>query len=370
MKIIVGAGGKTQDGWRATEQSELDLLHEVDFVRMLNGALGFEAILVEHCVEHLTIDEIPVALANCFKYLSPNGRLRIAVPDGLHPNPDYIEHVSPPNDGHKILLNYRLLSRLMRQAGFEVNLLEWWNEDGGFRANPWYSMDGDIERCLTNDPRNDDGWPHYTSLILDGIKVTDKTRPHLDKAFEFISNTDINGLSGFNRKKAYAFYELARLTPAGGVIIEIGCYLGMGTVPLWYGARDGHRCTVYAVDPYVEFFGWIGERYGPEDQKVWESNMAKEKVHPKLVKGYSHELSQVWKEPVSLAIFDIPTRNTYLEAARDWEKHVVVGGLIGLRDIDDYSMGTEEAIEYLLGTGRWGNRKYWEAFITSMERIA
>ena len=48
MKLIVGAGEKVQEGWISTEQGQLDLLHPEDFECLLNGLIGFEAILAEH----------------------------------------------------------------------------------------------------------------------------------------------------------------------------------------------------------------------------------------------------------------------------------------------------------------------------------
>jgi len=44
--------------------------------------------------------------------------LRVAVPDGFHPNPGYIERVKPGGTGpgagdHKILYTYRTLSAIL-----------------------------------------------------------------------------------------------------------------------------------------------------------------------------------------------------------------------------------------------------------------
>jgi predicted SAM-dependent methyltransferase len=374
MKIIIGAGGRTQDGWISTEQGQLDVLKEEDFAHVLKGAVGFENMVAEHVFEHIPMSEIPAALSNCYKYLSLGGRIRIAVPDGLHSDNSYIEYVRPGGTGagaedHKVLYSYRLLSRLMREAGFTVEYLEWWDETGKFHTRLWNEKDGYIDRCLANDSRNNDGKPNYTSLILDGVKMNDEMRPNLEKAFAFIEENDIHKLSPFNRKKTTGFYELARLAPAGGAIVEIGSYLGMGTAALWYGALDGNKGKVYAVDPYIEMTGWAGEPYGPSDLEIWNKNMKWADIHPILVRGFSKEVSDIWKEPVSLAMFDIPFRGQMPKDVPDWERHVIVGGLIGLRDIDDYSMGTGKAIENLMCTGRWGNVRNLEAFITSIERI-
>jgi predicted SAM-dependent methyltransferase len=101
--------------------------------------------------------------------------LRIAVPDGFHPDPDYIEYVRPGGTGagaddHKVLYNYKLLSEQLRRAGFEVTLLEYWDENGDFHFRPWSSRDGYISRSRDHDERNQNGTLAYTSLIVDAIK--------------------------------------------------------------------------------------------------------------------------------------------------------------------------------------------------------
>ena len=58
--------------------------------------------------------------ANCYEFLRPGGRLRIAVPDGFHPEPGYIEYVRPGGTGigaddHKVLYNYQSLRKLLEK---------------------------------------------------------------------------------------------------------------------------------------------------------------------------------------------------------------------------------------------------------------
>lgn len=374
MKLIVGAGGTTQDGWISTEESQLDILNPKDFSKLLNGLLGFENVLAEHVLEHLTNSEISIALRNVNDYMVLGGRFRIAVPDGYHPDKDYIDYVKPKDSDvgtelHKVLLNYRILSLLLEEAGFETKLLEWWDENHVFHSNPWNEIDGRVDRCLANDARNNDGKPHYTSLIVDAFKVRDKTRVHLIDAYKYVENHDVNRLSPFNRKKTSAFYELARIAPSGGAIVELGSYHGEGTVALWYGSRDGRRGNIICVDPYTEMRGWADEPYEPNDEKIFLERMFEEKVVMKLIKGYAAEVVKEWKEPIALLMYDIPFKNSMPREVPAWTEFVIKGGLIALRDIDDYSMGTAKTINNLLSTGNWGNRRYHDAFITSIEKI-
>jgi predicted SAM-dependent methyltransferase len=92
-RVVVGSGGTALAGWVSTEQGVLDLLDPLSWERCLQRqSLG--AILAEHVWVHLHYPEQAVTAATtCFSFLRPGGRLRVAVSDGLHPNPEYIQCV-------------------------------------------------------------------------------------------------------------------------------------------------------------------------------------------------------------------------------------------------------------------------------------
>jgi predicted SAM-dependent methyltransferase len=124
--------------------------------------------------EHLHSDEAEAANSNCFEFLEPGGRLRIAVPDGFHPNAEYIEQVRPGGTGcgaedHKVLYDYKLMVKQLEKTGFEVSLLEYWDENGTFHYQEWSPIDGPIARSKNYDPRNQGASLVYTSLIVDAI---------------------------------------------------------------------------------------------------------------------------------------------------------------------------------------------------------
>jgi predicted SAM-dependent methyltransferase len=74
-----------------------------------------------------------------------------------------------PAASHKIVYNYRTLSKLFETAGFEVELLEYFNEDGQFHYKDWDLEDGVIFRSKKYDPRNKDELK-FPSLIIDAKK--------------------------------------------------------------------------------------------------------------------------------------------------------------------------------------------------------
>jgi predicted SAM-dependent methyltransferase len=173
-KIVLGAGGTQFEGWYATDRETLDVLKREDFLSHWKPS-SRTTFLAEHVWEHITPADAAIAARNVFEFLRPGGRFRLAVPDGLHPDPAYIEYVRPGGTGagaddHKILYTYRTMTESLEQAGFKVVLLEYWDERGEFHFSEWSKKDGFIERSKRYDPRNQDGSLSYTSLIVDAIK--------------------------------------------------------------------------------------------------------------------------------------------------------------------------------------------------------
>jgi predicted SAM-dependent methyltransferase len=175
-RIVLGSGGEGIEypGWAITDKALLNIVNRDNFARYWkpNSRLAF---LAEHVWEHLTDGEAKKANSNCFEFLQTGGRLRLAVPDGFHPDHSYIEYVrpggaGPGSDTHRMLYNYKMLCERLRETGFEVILLEYWDENSTFHFQEWSSEDGHIIRSKQYDPRNQDGVLRYTSLIIDAIK--------------------------------------------------------------------------------------------------------------------------------------------------------------------------------------------------------
>lgn len=171
VRLNLGAGATQVPGWESTDIDTLNLLQRRDWLVIARPG-SIEAMLSEHVWEHLTESQGLQAAVHCFEFLRPGGRLRIAVPDGLNPDPQYHDHVRPGGigpgaDDHKMLYTHPTFQSLFVKAGFEVTLLEYWDEQGRFHATDWDPADGLIRRSKRFDPRNQDGKLAYTSLILD-----------------------------------------------------------------------------------------------------------------------------------------------------------------------------------------------------------
>jgi len=174
--IVIGSASKYDVDWIPTERQYLDLLKLDDWSRYFTPG-SIDAMLAEHVWEHLTTDDGLTAAKTCFTYLRSGGYLRVAVPDGFHPDPNYLEWVrvggaSPmqiTND-HRVLYTYRTLTDLFERASFKVKLYEYFDEGGQFHQEAWDPAAGTIRRSMRFDRRNKGGTLRYTSIILDALK--------------------------------------------------------------------------------------------------------------------------------------------------------------------------------------------------------
>lgn len=134
------------------------------------------AILAEHVWEHLSVEDGKIAAMNCYRFLKPGANLRVAVPDGNHPDQSYIDAVKPGGSGigsddHKVLYNHKTLAEVFQSAGFQIKPLEHFDESGQFVAREWNKDDGMIVRSQRYDERNQGGALAYTSVIIDAMKI-------------------------------------------------------------------------------------------------------------------------------------------------------------------------------------------------------
>jgi len=177
LRIVLGAGGVSHRTWLSTEIEHLNVLVLENWQRYFREN-SIDAMLAEHVWEHFSEAEGIVAARNCHFYLKPGGYLRVAVPDGFHPSIEYRDDVKPMGSGpgsddHKVLFTYISITRLFEDAGFKVELLEYFDENGVFHGKEWDSEDGFVKRSMRCDDRNREGRLGYTSIILDAWKMHD-----------------------------------------------------------------------------------------------------------------------------------------------------------------------------------------------------
>lgn len=160
--------------WMPTDIDTLNITLASDWKNLFHG-IQLDNIMAEHVWEHLTDADTALANKNCYDYLKKGGRLRLAVPDGNNPDKDYIKWVRPGGNGvgaddHKILYTYDVMKSRLEKVGFEVELLEYWDETGKFHFTDWTNEAGLVRRSRRYDERNEGEKLGYTSLIVDAIK--------------------------------------------------------------------------------------------------------------------------------------------------------------------------------------------------------
>jgi predicted SAM-dependent methyltransferase len=176
LQIVIGSSQVFDDGWVPTNVQYLNLLEDRQWQQAFESENRLDAILAEHVWEHLSAADGRAAAARCFRFLRPGGRLRIAVPDGNHPDPDYIEFVRPGGSGpgaddHKMLYTEKTLSEMLHDVGFDVEPLEYYDADGNFRYVPWSPRGGRIVRSKDwTEVKPGGGLMRYSSLIVDALK--------------------------------------------------------------------------------------------------------------------------------------------------------------------------------------------------------
>jgi predicted SAM-dependent methyltransferase len=171
LQIVIGAGETKYTGWIPTDIPAFDILKHTHWAQLFQPN-SIHRMLAEHVFEHLTTAEMKDFLRIARIYLTENGRIRIAVPDGYHPDPSYIEHVRPGGigigaDDHKVLYTCDLIAEILEAQGYNYQVLEGFNADGEFQRSEWDIVDGYIKRSEKYDDRNKDGKLAYTSLIVD-----------------------------------------------------------------------------------------------------------------------------------------------------------------------------------------------------------
>ena len=170
IKLILGAGGTRYAGWIHTDIPYFDMLEPAHWTRVLRGTT-VDNLLLEHVVEHIPQAAFVDALGIMRQHLAPDGVVRVAVPDGYHPDPRYIDFVRPGGigpgcDDHDELYTVDALVAVLQAAGWRVTPLEYYDEAGTFHQQARDPQHGPIVRdkdfTTPDDPTLD-----YSSLIVD-----------------------------------------------------------------------------------------------------------------------------------------------------------------------------------------------------------
>lgn len=276
LKIVIGSGGVTQqEGWVATDEDTLDLIKESDWKNLFEEG-SIDAVLAEHVWDYLTDEQGLDAFKRCYRYLKQGGYVRLSLPDDYFPSEYYLNYVK---QNKKSSYNYKKLLNVLEKIGFEVRLLEYFDEHGTFNQRPWDQRDGRIKRSKDHDDRNSEGKILYTSLIADAFKkqyaggYTILKNPNLvqlkSNYSEAWKDTSIphkqleltkRELPNFmNVPTMKSLVELMRkIEPDGQSVLEIGCSTGYYSEVL---KKSGFDIEYEGCDYSPDFIKLAQERY-------------------------------------------------------------------------------------------------------------
>ncbi len=169
LKLNIGSGNLTYDYWLNLNLPFFDLTRARLWSFFFKQAT-INNILMEHVLEHLTVQDVRLALSFAKTYLHKSGNIRIAVPDKNHPNPEYIEFVKPGGSGagaddHRSFWNYSDFIKLAEDLDFKYDLREYYNEQGELVMSDMDTDDGEIVRTARKPQQGP--LKDYSSLIID-----------------------------------------------------------------------------------------------------------------------------------------------------------------------------------------------------------
>ena len=180
VNLILGAALTSQKNWISTNEEWLDISKEKDWYRLFKYRRKVKKAVAEHVFEHLTKDEMRNALRLINLHLVKNGTLRIAIPDGNHPDPLYRKHTGINGIGadasdHKQFITFEFLEEELKKTGFKCKLIQGYTKDGNLINNDLSITNGYIMRSRNKFPQktNKLGWEFpdsNTSLIVDAYK--------------------------------------------------------------------------------------------------------------------------------------------------------------------------------------------------------
>jgi len=180
IKLIIGAALTSQKGWYSTNEEWLDVSNPEHWKRLFKGKDNLKCVMAEHVFEHLTEKEMRIAIKLIHKYLYKNGHLRIAVPDGNHPNPEYrlntgINGIGPDAADHKQFITYEFMKMTLENNGFECQIKEGYLDDGNLVESYLDNNLGFIMRSRRNFLFKKNSiktfYDSNTSLIVDATKA-------------------------------------------------------------------------------------------------------------------------------------------------------------------------------------------------------
>ena len=179
VKLILGAALTSNKSWISTNEEWFDITRKHHWDRLFHKKKFMKRALAEHVFEHLTEEEMAIAFKFIYEHLASKGTLRIAVPDGNNPNPEYIKNTGINGIGadasdHKQFIKFEYLKSELEKVGFKCFIREGYKSNGELVNEKLPPELGYIIRSRRNSfESTKEGWDFVdanSSLIVDAYK--------------------------------------------------------------------------------------------------------------------------------------------------------------------------------------------------------
>lgn len=142
-----------------------------------------------------------------------------------------------------------------------------------------------------------------------------------------------------------------------GFIVELGSFHGKGTIAL---AKEA-KVKVFSIDDWQLKHGWIGEKYGPEDEEIYWNNVenAELKAEVSQIRLSFEDAADQWEWDIGLLYWDPGVPGRFEQDFKDWSYFVIPNGLFIAKDTAQGHLGTFPVIEEVLLKGDWERFDYW-----------
>lgn len=180
--LHLGCGDRLLDGWLNVDMIGADLNLDIATGKLPFLDRHFEAIVTQHVIEHLTLeDELLPLMAECQRILKAGGELWLSTPDMEKVSRSYIDHRCedmiadrkqrlPDWDLHEYpnqhFMNDMFHQGLEHRNLFDFEMLEWMLKKVGFAEVMRASEEDLIQRFEAFPQRNDD----YQSVYVKAVK--------------------------------------------------------------------------------------------------------------------------------------------------------------------------------------------------------
>lgn len=141
-----------------------------------------------------------------------------------------------------------------------------------------------------------------------------------------------------------------------GFIVELGSFHGKGTIAL---AKEA-KVKVYSIDDWQEKHGWIGERYGPEDEEIYWANIKEAGLEDKIIQLDMpfEEAAEQWQWDIGLLYWDPGMMGRFRRDFADWSGFICENGIFIAKDTAQGHLGTFPIILSAIKLGTWERFDY------------